>query len=152
MNIVIEHENSFQKILGDGFNLFVGAGFSTLAKDKTGKNLPIGRQLKEELIQEFRKEQYAGLDLPKLAKILESTQREAFQSFLCKRFFVDKFDSKYNVLEQVNIKAIFSTNIDNLINRYYLMILVKLYYVYKHQRLIPARCYAVRPSLHAEGR
>ena len=35
---------------------------------------------------------------------------------------------------------------------YYLMILVKLYYVYKHQRLIPAHCYAVRPSLDVEGR
>jgi len=35
---------------------------------------------------------------------------------------------------------------------YYLMILVKLYYVYKHQRLIPARCYAARPSPDAEGR
>ena len=29
---------------------------------------------------------------------------------------------------------------------YYLMILVKFYFVYKHQRLIPARCYAARPS------
>jgi len=34
----------------------------------------------------------------------------------------------------------------------YLMILVKLYYVYKHQRLIPARCYAARPSPDVEGR
>jgi len=36
--------------------------------------------------------------------------------------------------------------------RSYLMILVKLYYVYKHQRLIPARCYAARPSPDVEGR
>jgi len=35
---------------------------------------------------------------------------------------------------------------------YYLMILVKPYCVYKHQRLIPARCYAARPSPDAEGR
>ncbi len=34
-------------------------------------------------------------------------------------------------------------------NWYYLMILVKLYYVYKHQRLIPARCYAARPRCGA---
>lgn len=34
----------------------------------------------------------------------------------------------------------------------HLMILVKLYYVYKHQRLIPARCYAARPSPDVEGR
>ena len=29
---------------------------------------------------------------------------------------------------------------------------VKLYYVYKHQWLIPARCYAARPSPDVEGR
>ena len=36
--------------------------------------------------------------------------------------------------------------------RYYLMILVKTYYVYNYQRLIPARCYAARTSPDAEGR
>jgi len=35
---------------------------------------------------------------------------------------------------------------------YYLMILVKTYYVYNYQRLIPARCYAARTSPDAEGR
>jgi len=34
---------------------------------------------------------------------------------------------------------------------YYLMILVKIYYVYKHQRLIPARYYAARPGPDAAG-
>jgi len=41
---------------------------------------------------------------------------------------------------------------EKLIKWYYLMILVKLYYVYKHQRLIPARCYAARPSPDTVGR
>ena len=35
---------------------------------------------------------------------------------------------------------------------YYLMILVKTYYVYNYQRLIPARCYAAQTSPDAEGR
>ena len=41
---------------------------------------------------------------------------------------------------------------EKLKKRYYLMILVKLYYVYKHQRLIPAHCYAARPSPNVESR
>jgi len=45
-----------------------------------------------------------------------------------------------------------SANFKKANKRYYLMILVKLYYVYKHQRLIPARCYAARPSPDVEGR
>ncbi len=32
------------------------------------------------------------------------------------------------------------------------MILLKFYYVYNYQRLIPARCYTSRPSLDVGGR
>lgn len=47
--MIIENENTFLRNLTLGINLFVGAGFSVLAYDKSGKQLPVGSALLEEL-------------------------------------------------------------------------------------------------------
>ena len=54
-SISIEHQNTLEHAFRNGINLFVGAGFSTLAKDKEGKNLPIGAKLGKELANHFGK-------------------------------------------------------------------------------------------------
>ena len=38
----IENEYSFREALKAGINLFLGAGFSTLAKDEEGRQVPAG--------------------------------------------------------------------------------------------------------------
>ena len=36
----IEEQHTFEAVLKTGISLFLGAGFSVLAKDKQGKDLP----------------------------------------------------------------------------------------------------------------
>lgn len=45
----IENEHLFNNALSTGINLFVGAGFSILAKDEDGNRLPLGSELSKEL-------------------------------------------------------------------------------------------------------
>ncbi len=115
--ISIEHENTFKEVLKNGVNLFIGAGFSLLAKDCDGKVMPIGNQLADELIQEFSLDRLKELSLSQICTILESTKKEALYSFLKKRFSVDNFSDKYYAISKLNLSSIFTTNIDNLIYR-----------------------------------
>ena len=108
----IENENNFQAALNNGFNLFVGSGFSILASDQKGLPLPLGSQLCDELIRSF--DVPDNLNLAQIATILNSSHRAEFQSFLKERFTVDNFDPKYKVIDGLPIKSIFTTNVDNL--------------------------------------
>ena len=40
--MTIQNENSLLQAIQTGINIFTGSGFSTLAKDKEGHNLPTG--------------------------------------------------------------------------------------------------------------
>ncbi|MGZ3867167.1 MAG: SIR2 family protein, partial [Bacteroidia bacterium] len=106
-------ENSLLKALNEGVNLFLGSGFSLLAKDKEGINLPVGDSLLKEIRHAFN-EVPDGLDLAKTSTFLEKTDKERFQRFLKERFCVDSFDNKYLNLLKTNIKGIYTTNIDDL--------------------------------------
>lgn len=53
IGVQIDEKNTFDKALKTGINLFLGSGFSVLAKDAQGKALPCGRELLYELIDEF---------------------------------------------------------------------------------------------------
>jgi len=53
--------------------------------------------------------------LPQLCQIIASTQRDALVGFFQNRFKVDEFATEYLNLERANIKAIFTTNIDDLV-------------------------------------
>ena len=46
----IEGDQAFKNALRDGINLFLGAGFSVLAKNKANDTLPLGNKLKKMLI------------------------------------------------------------------------------------------------------
>jgi hypothetical protein len=114
-----ENQHTLEKAFREGINLFLGAGFSVLAKDKSGNPLPVGQTLKTELINEFKLEGMNSLDLPSLCTVIKSEQEGRLSNFLRKRFAVDTYDKRYNILSKVSIKSIFTTNIDDLIYNIY---------------------------------
>jgi hypothetical protein len=112
--IEIEHESSFRHAALNGINLFLGAGFSVLAKAGE-KNLPAGGALKDELIDYFDRPKPSELSLSQLCQIIASTQRDRLHSFFYSRFTVTDFPTEYKNIELLTIKAIFTTNIDDLV-------------------------------------
>ena len=115
MNIQIEEKNTFDKVLRTGISVFLGSGFSVLSKDKQGNNLPCGNGLLENLKEKFPKIA-AFNDLSKVSTVLEkSMERDEFKEYLTNRFTVDEYDKLYENMPRINVKNIFSTNIDDLI-------------------------------------
>src|SRR5690606_11476298 len=109
----IQNEDLFRHALTSGVNFFLGAGFSVAAKS-LGKTLPVGDGLRSELLDHFRRPKPYSLTLPQLCQIISSTQRDALNEFFEQRFTVEEFAPEYSNLERVNLKAIFTTNIDDL--------------------------------------
>jgi len=108
-----DNQNIFENTLVNGINFFLGAGFSVLSKNKDGLKLPIGNDLCNELKTEFSIN--GNFSLPQISTILENTKRVEFYSFLKKRFSIGEFDNRYLSIERINIKSIYTTNIDDLI-------------------------------------
>mgnify|MGYP003307890600 CR=1 FL=1 len=103
MGLTIDNENLFKQAITDGVNLFVGAGFSLLAKDADGKQLPLGGELNEELRTHFGKNSI--LPLPQLCTILEKSNKEAFHNYLKNRFSVKYIDTRYYSINKLNIRS-----------------------------------------------
>ena len=115
MNIQIEEKNTFDKALKSGISLFLGSGFSVLSKDKQGDSLPCGNGLLDNLKEKFPKIS-AFNDLSKVSTVLEkSMDRDKFKEYLTNRFTVAEYDKVYDNITQINVKNIFSTNIDDLV-------------------------------------
>jgi len=116
----IEQEGSFRHaIISGGINLFTGAGFSLLAKDQDGRPLPTGLQLRNELAERFEVAGGTDLDLPQLATVIEARDRVRLQALVRRRFTVGAYDSRYRVLDHLNIKSILTVNVDDLIHNVY---------------------------------
>jgi|WetSurMetagenome_2_1015567.scaffolds.fasta_scaffold00675_13 hypothetical protein len=110
-----EGQNLFEEALRNGINLFLGAGFSILAKDKRGTNLPLGSQLSEELKSKFN---ISGqFTLGQVSSIIEKTKRKEFYDYLIGRFTISDFPENYYCINNLNIKGIYTTNIDNLVHK-----------------------------------
>lgn len=108
----IENEYSLSHAISNGINIFVGAGFSIYAEDALNRKLPLGWQLLDELNKQFGK----NIDtLPKLCTILDKTQKEDYRKYLTQRFSVKEIPDLYYNINNLNIKSIYTTNIDNLI-------------------------------------
>ncbi len=106
-------EDLFFEKIQSGINFFCGAGFSVEAHDKGGKKLPVGDKLLLELKEEFSCiKNYSNL--AKAATKLKSTDSSSFEQFLTNRFSVEGFNNLYLELCNLNIKKIYTTNIDNL--------------------------------------
>jgi len=106
-------ENLFKQALVNGINLFCGAGFSVEASDKKGQALPVGAALLKELQEEFPAiKSYKNLS--KACTKLLQTDKGSFYAFLEERFAVESFSERYKALLDVNIRNIYTTNIDDL--------------------------------------
>jgi len=110
-----DHQNLFEEMVCNKMSLFCGAGFSILAKDKDGKELPLGESLLKEL-QDFFPRCKKQNDLSKAAQVINaSPDKEDFMSFLTQRFTVYDYDSRYNNLTSLGFHRVFTTNIDDLL-------------------------------------
>lgn len=95
-------------------NLFVGAGFSTLAKNCFGKTLPVGSQLKSDIIEDFNVSHLTSLDLPSLYAIISAERRDELRNYLVEKFSVKEYDSAYDALHKLKVSHLYTTNIDDL--------------------------------------
>ncbi|WP_370677288.1 SIR2 family protein [Pleomorphomonas sp. PLEO] len=110
----IELEHLFRNALSDGYNLFIGAGFSVLASSKSDK-LPTGGQLCERLKSKFKDLKLPqAMELPLLCTIIKSKRLEEFRDYCTRSFTVVNYDDRYNSIIRTNIENIFTTNIDDL--------------------------------------
>lgn len=105
-------KNTLIDAMHSGLNLFVGAGFSVYAKDKNGRNLPTGNKLIEELHTNFGSGQK---DLARYCSVMEKKNKTALIDYLTKRFRVSTYDKCYLNLNLINLKGVYTTNIDDLI-------------------------------------
>ena len=108
----IENQNTLIAYLKSGVNLFTGAGFSIMAKDANGAFLPTGSQLLQELQTHVGK---GPNDLPRYCTVMERTNRQGLHDYLTNRFHVSEFDACYENINLINVRSIFTTNIDDLI-------------------------------------
>jgi hypothetical protein len=113
----IENESTFRTAIQSGLGLFLGAGFSVLACGKHRSALPLGKQLAAEISARFGVEFADKLSLAQLCTVVEATQRSQLREFLEGRFRIESFDERYGDLERINLKSIFTTNIDDLLYR-----------------------------------
>ncbi|MEQ9927155.1 SIR2 family protein [Pectobacterium brasiliense] len=110
----IESKNTFERCLREGINVFTGAGFSVLSFDKNETPLPVGDELRIELIKKFPGSP-STLKLPQLCTLISRSKRDDLNDYIRSRFEVRGFSDKYKNLASVNIKNIFTTNVDNLV-------------------------------------
>ncbi|WP_034918364.1 SIR2 family protein [Erwinia sp. 9145] len=110
----IESINTFERSLREGINIFTGAGFSVLSSDRSGRPLPIGDGLRIEILKEFPGSP-TTLQLPQLCTLISRSKRDILNNYIRSRFEVGDFSKKYENLANINIKNIFTTNVDNLV-------------------------------------
>lgn len=103
-----------QADLSDRVNIFLGAGFSTLAKNARKNKLPTGNGLKEALIDEFKRTELSDLDLQSVYTILSSDAKSDVDQFLVNIFNVESGYEQYDALRNLAISHVYTTNIDNL--------------------------------------
>ena len=108
----IDYKDTLIQAMKTGINLFVGAGFSLYAKDASGKSLPSGSQLLSELHDSVGPGQQ---DLARYCSVMERKNRGALYDYLTRRFHVTSFDDCYLNLNLINLRGVYTTNIDDLV-------------------------------------
>lgn len=110
----VEEAGLFRADLGRSLNLFVGAGFSTLAHNGLRAPLPAGDELRQLLIEKFDLQKYNSLDLPGVYAVLMADRREALRDYLESIFVVKTYDNRYDALRSLSVEFLYTTNIDDL--------------------------------------
>jgi energy-coupling factor transporter ATP-binding protein EcfA2 len=111
----IELKETLERHLKEGINLFLGAGFPIYSQDIHGNKLPLGFQLNNELVKEFNCPNIN--DLTKVCTIIDSIDSDGLKHYLSDRFNVSKYDKIYDTLINIKCPRIFTTNIDNLVDK-----------------------------------
>ena len=120
--IKIDYEKLFFNAIDNGINFFTGAGFSVLP-DSNGNALPLVNKLVDEVKKEFDKKLEEvkkefnvsyGNDIEIISQTLSKQKDKEYQAFLRKRFKVASYNHLYDILDHINIKALITTNIDNI--------------------------------------
>lgn len=112
--LTIQNANTLKEALRKPINLFLGAGFSVLARNAAGKCLPTGNTLRDYLVGAFRRPDLKDLPLAKVRTIIEATRKDLLEGCLREVFSVASFDPAYSIIPKLKPAAIFTTNIDNL--------------------------------------
>ena len=113
-----DNQHLFENEIKKGINLFLGAGFSVLAKNKNGSNLPLGNTLNDLIKEKFNMGK-SSLNLSPVSTILGNSRKQDFYSFLREMFTVKDFDKDYFNIDKLNPINIYTTNIDDLIYKIY---------------------------------
>ncbi|MCT7581232.1 SIR2 family protein [Aliarcobacter butzleri] len=120
MAITIEREGLLKNHLREeGINLFLGAGFSYNAMNKNNDELPTGDSLKKLLVEKFDLQMFEQLSLPQISDIIKKQWKGDFNRYLRDLYSVKRYDEKYNCINKLNIKNIFTLNIDDLVEKIY---------------------------------
>ena len=100
--------------------LFLGAGVGKHLQDSSGKPLPNGPELADELAKHFSIDSHGSRDLAKISEVVEIRKgRLDLNSFLQKRLGATEPDESFQWLFSLRWNAIFTTNYDNGIERAY---------------------------------
>jgi len=117
------HETYLRRQLGRGsIALFLGAGFSTLARNRLGNPLPAGDSLAEQLWQLLAfPESYAGEPLDEVYQALldSGVQHSIIRNFLEERLLATDLPAEYDALTHPFWYRIYTTNIDNVVAEAY---------------------------------
>ncbi|WRS28976.1 SIR2 family protein (plasmid) [Oscillospiraceae bacterium MB08-C2-2] len=98
-------------------NLFLGAGFSTYAKNENGDFLPLGYKINETLKECFDIKSKRNLTLSQTCQKIKLNHNDTLCRILRTTYKVKEFDLKYLKINRLPIKNIISTNIDDLIEK-----------------------------------
>ncbi len=115
MGIELSEKALFAEDLRNGVNLFLGAGFSVMAKNGNGEFLPDGKTLQAALVEELDLSDFSELDLQSLYAVAIQTDRDRVRKVVRDLLTVRAYDQRYGVLRNLNISSIYTTNIDDLI-------------------------------------
>lgn len=110
----IDQMGLFESDISGPLNLFTGSGFSRLAKNSDLNRLPTGDDLRDLLVEGFKRPELSKMDLQSVYTILHSSKRESLNQYLSKVLTVSEFDDRYRNLRNLNISHFYSTNIDDL--------------------------------------
>jgi hypothetical protein len=113
--VIVENEFLLKQALADGYNLFLGAGFSLESSGSRG-SLPTGAGFEKVLRREF-----SALNLPSQADlgtictIIKVQSAQAFRDLCNETFRVTTYNPNYKNILKTKLKSVFTTNIDSLI-------------------------------------
>ncbi|GKS12090.1 hypothetical protein YDYSY3_30900 [Paenibacillus chitinolyticus] len=114
--MIFESEKTFLEIVQkEGLNLFLGAGFSTEAKNIDGNKLMLGYELKKYLLDYFSLERFETKNLPYLCNHLKRNHASELSHILKNLYDVKEYDERYRSIFDLPLQNIFTVNIDNLI-------------------------------------